>query len=277
MSAKDVTAMIQNQGQMISSDLDNSALRTIKEVEAAMIIAKKFPRNEDTAIEKITRACRRRTLAESALYQYNRGDTQVEGASIRLAEQIITAWGNCQYGVQEIFTDSEKKETTYEAFAWDVENNIRVSKKFTVKHARYTKADRLKWVEDPRDVYEVVMSHGARRLRSCILAIVPEDIVEMAVEVCKETLIKSAGDVPKEKRIAAMVEAFKAYNVTKSMIEKKYQCNVDSLSELLLVKLRSIFQSLKDGYGTVESFFEVETPQQSSGAAGINNLIGNAR
>lgn len=271
MSAAEVNQLTKITDQSLAN-LDSSTVRTIEEVKAAIVVAQRFPRNEELAIEKIHKACQRTTLAETSLYYYERAGTPIEGPSIRLAEQIITHWGNVQYGVLEISTDSEKKETTYEAFAWDMENNVRVSKKFTVKHARFTKKGGLAWVDDPRDVYEIVMSHGARRLRSCILAIVPEDVVDSAVEACKKTLLKNATKEPKETRIKNMIEAFKLFGVTQAMIENKYGCKAEALSELLLVKLRSIFQSLKDGFSKPENFFEMVV-EQPKGASSINKML----
>ena len=42
--------------------------RQAQEVQAAMVVAKKFPRDEYDAIERIRRACQRATLAEQAVY-----------------------------------------------------------------------------------------------------------------------------------------------------------------------------------------------------------------
>ena len=46
--------------------------RQAQEVQAAMVIAKKFPRDEVDAYNRIMRACQRRKLAESAMYEYPR-------------------------------------------------------------------------------------------------------------------------------------------------------------------------------------------------------------
>lgn len=47
--------------------------RQAQEVQAAMVIAKKFPRDEFEAAERIKRACQRRSLAGQAVYAYPRG------------------------------------------------------------------------------------------------------------------------------------------------------------------------------------------------------------
>ena len=47
--------------------------RQAQEVQAAMVIAKKFPRDVYAAFERIKKACERRLLAENAVYEYPRG------------------------------------------------------------------------------------------------------------------------------------------------------------------------------------------------------------
>lgn len=53
--------------------------RQAQEVQAAMVIAKKFPRDEVQSFNRIMRACQRKTLAEQAMYEYPRGGTKVTG------------------------------------------------------------------------------------------------------------------------------------------------------------------------------------------------------
>ena len=111
--------------------------RAIQEVQAAMIIAKKFPRDPISAMDRILNACTRQTLAEGALYSYPRGGVEVIGPSIRLAEAIAQEWGNVQFGIREL--EQNDKESIVEAFAWDIERNTRQIKTFTVPHVRFTK------------------------------------------------------------------------------------------------------------------------------------------
>jgi hypothetical protein len=69
--------------------LDVAMTRAAQEVQAAMVVAKRFPRNEDQALQKILAACGRAGLAEAAIYEYPRGKDDegkknyVTGPSIR--------------------------------------------------------------------------------------------------------------------------------------------------------------------------------------------------
>ena len=159
--------------------------RQAQEVQAAMVIAKKFPRDEVESFNRILRSCQRKSLAESAMYEYPRGGTKVTGPSIRLAEAMAQNWGNLDFGITEL--EQRNGESQVMAYAWDLETNTRQVKIFSVPHVRSTKKGNVT-LTDPRDIYEMVANQGARRLRSCILGIIPGDVVDAAVAECQKTL-----------------------------------------------------------------------------------------
>jgi hypothetical protein len=228
-----------------------STHREIAEVQAAMIIAKRFPRDPIVAMDKILQSCTRATLAEGALYSYSRGGSDVTGPSIRLAEVAAQAWGNVQFGIREL--EQRNGESTVEAFAWDVESNTRQTKVFQVRHERHTKAGAKKLV-DPRDVYELVANQGARRLRACILGVIPGDVIEAAVRQCEVTLKASADTTPDG--IKKLCEAFASVGVTKGQIEKRIQCRMDAIRPAQVVQLRKIYTSIRDGMSNAADWFD---------------------
>jgi hypothetical protein len=123
-------------------------------------------------------------------------------------------WGNLAFGVKEL--EQREGESVAMAYAWDLETNVRQEKVFTVKHSRKAKGSITKH-DDPRDIYELVANTGARRLRSCILGIIPGDIVEQAVEECNKTLAGN-NKGPLKDRIANSLNAFKnQYKVTQAI------------------------------------------------------------
>ena len=83
-----------------------STTREAQEVQAAVFMAKRFPRDENFALARINQSCQRRGLAEKAIYTYPKGGQNVTGPSIRLAEAIAQAWGNIQSGVVELEQNS---------------------------------------------------------------------------------------------------------------------------------------------------------------------------
>ena len=87
-----------------------------QEVQAAVFMAKQFPRDIQSSINNVIMSCKRPSLAEAAVYEYPRGGTKVTGASIRLAEAIAQAWGNIDTGVIEL--ERRDGESTAMAYAW---------------------------------------------------------------------------------------------------------------------------------------------------------------
>lgn len=253
---------------------DVVAQREIAEVQAAVILAKKFPRDQIQAMDKILVACQRPSLAESAIYSYSRGGTEITGPSIRLAEAIAQNWQNIQFGVREL--EQRNGESTVEAYAWDLESNTRQSKVFQVAHKRHTKKGSY-MLEDPRDIYETVANNAARRLRACILGVVPGDVVEAAVGQCEQTL-KSKADTSAE-AVKKMVEAFGKYGVSKEQIEKRIQRRLDSITPAQVISLRKVYNSLKDGMGAVADWFEQDAPSQgeSAGTDGLKASLKNGK
>lgn len=241
-----LTARGQNPGAL--TVIESS--RAIEEVQAAMVIAKKFPRDEKAALDKILNACTRPGLANAAIYQYARGGTDIAGPSIRLAEAIAQCWGNLQFGIRELA--AANGESTVEAFCWDVENNTRQTKTFQVPHVRYTK-NGSKPLHDPRDIYELVANNGSRRVRACILGVIPGDIVEAALIQCETTMAADADTSPEAQ--AKIINAFAKYSVTKEQIEARIQRRMDSITAAQVVALRKIMASLKDGMSKAEEWF----------------------
>ena len=137
--------------------------RQAQEVQGAIVMAKKFPRDEYDAMERIKRTCQRATLAEQAIYSYPRGGQTVMGPSIRLAEALAQNWGNIDYGVIELEQKNGSSEMM--AYAWDLESNTRVTKIFTVEHKRDTRKGTYQ-LTDSRDIYEATANFGARRMRA---------------------------------------------------------------------------------------------------------------
>lgn len=236
--------------------------RAIQEVQAALIIAKKFPRDEISSIGRIMNECQRPSLAKVATYSYSKGGAEITGPSIRLAEVLKRHWGNIQTGFRIL--EQSGNSSTVQAYAWDQETNVKEEKTFVVKHIRNTKRGSYP-ITDEREVYELIANQAMRRVRACILSIVPGDIAEMAVEQCEKTLKVNADVTPE--RLKAMVETFQGYGVSKEALEKRVQRNIDTISPAQFISLGKIANSLRDGMSKPQDWFEMSTtaPAQQQG------------
>lgn len=243
--------------------------RAVAEVQAQYVIAKKFPRDENASFMRIMRACERPFLAEQAMYAYPRGGQLVTGPSIRLAEAMAQAWGNVDCGVREI--SQSDGVSVAEAYAIDLETNTRIVKTFHVPHSRDTKQGK-KRLSDSRDIYELVANQGARRLRACILGVIPGDVIDAAVARCAKTLESS--DVPMADQIRNVVMAFDELGVKAEHIEKRLGHKLDATIPQEIVTLRGIYKSIKDGMADRSQFFEIASLVAESARAELLKAVG---
>jgi hypothetical protein len=256
--------------QKQNTELQASAQREVTEVQSMMIVAKRFPRDPVEAMDRILQSCARPGLAEHALYEYSRGGSSIDGPSIRLAEAITQGWGNMQSGWREIGRGTEDgvSYSDVEAFCLDLETNTRKAITFRVPHVRNTRKGSY-LLTDSRDIYELTANMAARRVRNCILAVVPGDVVDAAKHQCQVTLTASA-DTSQE-GIKKMVEAFSQFGITKSQIEKRIQRRLDTVSPAQMVQLKKIYASLRDGMSAPGDWFE--SASESEQAADLNEKL----
>jgi hypothetical protein len=239
-----------------------STTREAQEVQAAVFMAKRFPRDENMALARIAKSCQRRGLAEKAIYSYPKGGQNVTGPSIRLAEAISQAWGNIQSGVVEL--EQRPGESVCMSYCWDLETNTRDTKIFTVSHSIQTKKG-SKMLTDPREIYEHVANQGARRKRACILAVIPKDVVDSAMEACQKTLASGQKE-PLIDRLRKMVNVFQTeLSVPLECIEKYMGYKLNSFTEMDMGTLRGVYAAIKDDVNKREDYFDL--PKAQSAAA----------
>lgn len=244
-----------NSQRLATALADAAGGREIAEVQAALVIAKRFPRDQKSACDRILNTCARPALAELAIYQYSKGGTDVTGPSIRLAEAVAQNWGNMLTGVTEISRGAGASECL--AYAWDLETNFRDEKRFHVSHWRDTKKGGYV-IKDEREIYELVANMGARRKRACILAVIPKDVIELAQQQCEVTMRTSIEITPD--LIKNLLSKFDEFGVSKKQIEARIQRTIDVITPAQIVNLRKVFNSIRDGMSTAQDWFEVEAP-----------------
>ena len=224
--------------------------RAIAEIQARMIVARSSPRDPIASMEQILNECTRPTLAEKAEYAYQRGGTDIYGPTIRLAEVLARGWGNIACGVKELSRDEGYSECV--AYCWDMQTGFLDERQFQVRHWRDTKSGGYK-ITESRDIDELVLNLGARRKRACILTVIPGDVVEAAIEQCRKTLQANADTSPET--LKKLEASFAQFGVTKKHIETFIQRKLEAIRPAQLVRLRQIFNSLRDGMSNASDWF----------------------
>ena len=233
--------------------------RAVAEVQGAIIVAQKVPRNVAVATTAMRESCDQKFLAEKAFYAYKRAGAAVTGLSVYLARELARCWGNVQYGVDELRRDDEFGQSEMLAWAWDVQTNTRVSMKFIVPHTRDRKDGPVK-LTDSRDIYEGNANAGARRVRECIVNILPPWFVDEAKERCQKTL-RDGGGVPLQKRVVDIIGRFAELGVSQQQLEMKQGRGSNAWTDLDVAQLTVIGRSLANGEIERDDAFEPDVPK----------------
>ncbi len=239
------------QGGGITQTTAVEQARAVAEVQAAVVVAQQCPRDVDRAEGEMVSACGRTALAKRAFYRVpNRGS----GPSVHLARELARIWGNFQYGVVELRRDDAAGMSEIQAFAWDVQTNVRSVRTFQVPHQRMREGKRVALV-DLGDVYLNNQNIGARAVRECIFTALPTWFVEAAEARCREALEHGDGK-PIKQRIEDAVALFvNTYGVKQAQLEdklgrKRGQWDAGDVASLVV-----LYQSLQRGEVGVEEEF----------------------
>ena len=236
--------------------------RAVAEVEAAIVVAMRHPRNVPGAIEAMRESCAQTALAERAFFRFPRGGQTVSGPSVHLARELARVWGNFQYGIAELRRDDEYGQSEMIAFAWDVQTNTRNSSAFIQPHMR-DKRDGPERLTDMRDIYESNANAGARRVREAIFASLPTWFVEEAKDLCNKTLMNGGGK-PLATRVADAIAVFGKAGITAGQLEAKTGLASGKWTEHDVAQLSVIYRSLQRGEISKEEEFPADAARTTA-------------
>lgn len=242
--------------------------RAVAEAQGSLILAKRFPRDPALCFTRAMDACKRPSLANVAFYSFKRGSEVISGPTIRLAEELARCWGNIDFGTKElsrkIGAAGQPGDSEMMAFAWDKETNTMSSQSFTVRHTR-DKGGTSALLTSDRDIYEKTANEGARRLRARILAVLPPDLIEGAIQQCKLTL-QGGSDMPLSDRINRMVAAFGKIGVTPQMLIDHLRHPIADTTPDELGDLIGFHNAIRDKQATADDIFG-KGQEEAQGAA----------
>jgi hypothetical protein len=261
------TEQTQVVGFSVNQPVNADQARAIATVQAEVIAAKRFPRDENRAYTKIMESCKIVGLAMKACYAYPKGKNEdgssniVRGPSIRLAEALVSAWGNLSAGFEIIHEDAALGYSDVVSFCWDKESNNRYERKFRVSHKRKA-GGKLYMLTDPRDIYEKVANEAQRRVRACILAAVPFYVVEDAVVQADNTLRDPAKHGTPAERTRKMLTLFKGVGVTQEMVEKRLGHPSANNTHDDIAALIIVYNTISDDTSKIGDFFDIPKPEK---------------
>lgn len=270
------TGLTQRDETTTELQVTQGSTRARAEVEGMLVIAKKFPRNENAAYAGIIGSCKRKGFAEKARYKFPRGNTDVIGASINMARELKRLWGNMQSGYTIISDDEEERQIR--AFAWDTQTNAHTVQEAAFKKLVQRKVGKgdnavTKWVKpDERDLRELTNKHGSTAERNCILALLPKDFVDDALDQCKKTMVSDASEdlAGSQKKI---VVAFSEIGVPAAELDVYLGHPLSQANAHEIADLREIFCSIRDGNSRWHEYVADKKPDTApSGPVGSGDL-----
>jgi hypothetical protein len=231
--------------------------REVAETQVKFLMAQQFPRDERRAMDGILNAFARPGLAERAQYAYAKGGTDITGLSIHAAQAIAQQWGNLEAGWTEVSRGVGADGVPFSevrAYATDLQTRVPRQIQFIARHWRDTKSGGYA-LKDERDLYELCANMAQRRVRACILSIIPQDVLDAAEEQATATLKTKADTSPEA--MAKMLAAFLPFGVRKEHVEALIQRRLDSITPAQVVRLKRIYASLRDQMSEAGDWFDL--------------------
>lgn len=244
-------------------------------VQARYVMAIQRPRSIDQVRAKILQSCQRPAFAEVAIYErpvgkkknQQTGDWEesfIRGPSIRFAEEAARQYGNILVQSPVLFEDADKRVIRVTAtdletnFCW--EKDITVSKtveRRNLKKGQTAKGTRVNSYGDTIYIVEATdeeletkaAAHISKAARTCILRLIPGDLLEEGMSQCDQTMANKDAEDPQSAK-KKVVDGFAKLNIMPNALVAYLGHALDTVTPAELTKLRGLFASLRDGVTT---------------------------
>ena len=255
-------------------------------IQAAYIMALQRPRSYDQSRIKILEACSRPSFAEKVEYSKPVGGGKpIVGPSIRFAELALREWGNISYESQVVYDDEITRRIsvaitdleTNTTFSASIQLNKTVERKKTdgrevVGERINSYGDKVYIVKATED--EIMNKQAAaisKTLRNEGLRLIPQDIIEEAIERARETVKRRDKADPDAAR-KKLADAFAALRIMPTDLEKYLGHPLGQTSPAELQDLRSIYQTIRDGEAKWSDYVSPQGEESADAAAAKEKL-----
>lgn len=254
----------------VSGELQVSAAEAAvqQEIQAAIIVAQRFPRDEDRAYQLVLRSTARLSFAEKTQYAFPVGGQTIRGPSIHLMREFARAWGNIRHGCYIVHDDVSTR--TIRAWAWDLQTNAKVEAEDTFQKQVFRKGSGWR-AADERELVMLTNNKAARAKRNCIKELLPYDLVEDACREADATLERGAQEDPDGTR-KGILRVFGILNITAEDLRQYLQCEISKASPKQLAELRVIYASIRDGNTSWADYVKAPEKDQTKPPIGKVNL-----
>lgn len=242
-------------------------LMTKAEIDTQITTAKQYPRSIkqfiNDAMQMVTLT---ESIAEACNYGLPRGGKIITGPSVRFAEIVLSAWGNCRAGTRIIHEDG--RFITTQGVCHDLQRNTMIT--MDVKR-RITDKNGKTFNDDMIGVTGNAASSIA--LRNAILRVIPKAFWEPLYEESRRVAMGDSKTLATRRADALAV--MQKYGATLEMILAKFEIKgVEDITLEHLQTLNACRNSIKAGETTVEELFAAPKPaDETKGNASVKEKL----
>lgn len=189
-------------------------------------------------------------VAEECMYSVPRAGKQIQGASVRFAELLVMAWGNCQVGARIIA--EEDGHVVAQGVFRDLEKNTTVTsevrRRITDKKGRRYSPDMI-----------ITTSNAACAIarRNAALGAIPR---MFWIEAYEHGRMVAIGDVQSlAERRDNMLKAYQAWNITTEQILEflglTEEHGAEDITGEHVLHMRALYRQIKDGETDIDEAF----------------------
>lgn len=262
-------------------------------IESQYLVALKRPRNEDVALQRMLRECKRPAFSDVAIYSLPIGGQQIEGYSIRFAEAVARVWGNLS--IEQTITFDDGKKRIVRVSATDLESNathtgevvveLVVRRKYAgdrtpIGVSRNSKGEQTYLLQaDERDAAQLTASAASKALRTAVLRLIPGWVLDECWAQLDATARNKSAEDPDEQR-RKIVAAFGDLNVPADQLADFLGHDIGTSSPAEIVQLKRTYAAIRDGETTWADVMGAkgkEAPKSDPNAALKDKLRGYAK
>ena len=246
------------------------------EIDTMIATAKAYQRDIKSAIDTAMQlATMDEETAQSCFYALPRKDKngnkiEIKGASIRLAEIMISSWGNIHAATRIVENDG--KHITAEGVCWDLEKNVKIAMQNKVSIIFGQKDGKGGYTANADMQTMLSNAASAKALRNAIFKVIPKALVD---RVYAKAMEYSVGDTKTlNSKITNVINKLVKMGLNKEeMLTYFGHTNLSDFTAEDYTSLIGIGTALKEGMIKPEEVFSVEKNQNESASDKLNNLI----
>jgi hypothetical protein len=237
------------------------------EVDIQVATAHRFPRSLSRVMsEACTMACATVEIAESCIYSLPRSGKAIAGPSVRLAEIIMSTWGNLRCQAQLVSEDHDS--VTCRGTVWDLEKNVLIQ-----SECRRSILDRNGNRYVPDMITMTINAASSIALRNAIFRAVPRVVVDAVYATARDCAVGDLKSIV-ERRGRALASLASMGVTADRVFNRLGITGAEEITLEHLEVLNGIRSALKEGDTILEDEFpeikrpaKVEHPQDMPGKA----------